>query len=314
MKPTVGIESPSAVHAHDHPVALHSFLWLSILAALTTMGLKLAAWLMTGSVSLLSDALESVVNLAAAVVAFLAVRYAGRPADREHAYGHEKIQYFSSGLEGGLVLLAGASIIWVAGERLVNPQERLTLDLGLLLAGVAAAINAAVAVTLIRVGRARHAIAVEADGQHLMTDVWTSVGVLVGLGLVWLTGWVWLDPLLALAVAVVILWTGFDLMRRSFDGLMDRSLPDEELAVLRGVVTEFLGPDMTFHALRTRRSGPRRFADFHLLVPGAMTVQEAHDLANRIEAALAAALPELSATIHIEPIEDRTSHDDLPAS
>ncbi len=304
-------DDADGIARHAEPVRLHTFLWLSIFAALATMGLKLAAWGLTGSVSLLSDALESVVNLAAAVVAFLAVRYAERPADQDHAYGHEKIEYFSSGLEGGLVLLAGVSIIWVAVERLVRPQERLDLDIGLLLAGLASLINLAVAVVLIRVGKARDSIAVEAGGRHLMSDVWTSGGILVGLGLVWFTGWKVLDPVMALLVAIWILWIGFDLMRRSFHGLMDRSLPDEEVRVLRETVQSFLGPEMAFHALRTRQSGPRRFADFHLLVPGAMTVQAAHDLANQIEAALAQSLPAFSTTIHVEPIEDRTSHEDL---
>lgn len=296
---------------HDHhAMPAHSFLWLSIVAALVTMVLKTAAWGLTGSVSLLSDAMESVVNLVAAVVALLAVRYAGRPADRDHAYGHEKIEYFSSGLEGGLVLLAGVSIIWVAVRHLLAPTA-LDLDVGLLLATLAAGINLAVALVLLRVGKARRSIALEADAHHLLTDVWTSIGVLVGLVLVWLTGWVLLDPILALVVAVVILWTGFDLMRRSFNGLMDRALPDEEVALLRATVEAHLLPNMTFHAVRTRQAGMRRFADFHLLVPGAMSVQASHDLVNRIEAALVEALPELSVTVHIEPIEDRTSHEDI---
>jgi cation diffusion facilitator family transporter len=297
-------------HDHSSRTPLHSFLWLSILAAVVTMALKLAAWAMTGSVGLLSDALESVVNLVAGVVAFLAVRYAGRPADSDHAYGHEKIEYFSSGIEGGMVLVAGLGIIWIAIPHFFKP-EPLVLDLGLVLAALAAGINLAVALVLLRVGKARKSIALEADGHHLMTDVWTSVGVIAGLCLVWLTGWVVLDPILAILVAVVILWTGFDLMWRSFNGLMDRALPEAEMTLLRETVQSHLGPNMTFHALRTRQAGMRRFADFHLLVPGAMTVQASHDLANAIEGALARAMPELSVTIHIEPIEDRTSHEDI---
>lgn len=298
-------------HTHGHETPLHSFLWLSIAAALTTMALKFAAWAMTGSVGLLSDALESVVNLVAAVVALLAVRYAGRPADRDHSYGHEKIEYFSSGIEGGLVWVAGISIVWVAVRRLLAPTP-LDLDFGLILAAIAAVINWAVATVLLRVGKARKSIALEADAHHLMTDVWTSVGVLGGLGLVWWTGWQILDPILAIVVALVILWTGFDLMRRSFNGLMDRSLPEIEVHLMRQIVSKHLKANMTFHALRTREAGMRRFADFHLLVPGAMSVQEAHDLSNEIEADLFRAMPELSVTVHIEPIEDRTSHEDLP--
>lgn len=301
----------TANHEHDHRVQLHSFLWLSILAALLTMGIKLVAWAVSGSVSLLSDALESIVNLVAAIVALIAVRYAGRPADQTHAYGHEKIEFFSSGLEGGLVLVAGLSIIGVAVDHLVHPPERLVLDLGLILTTVATLINLAVGMVLIRVGKQRSSIAVEADGHHLLTDVWTSIGVVLGLLLVWFTGWTLLDPIMAILVALVILWTGFNLMWRSFDGLMDRSLPEEQIHLMRGTVQTFLNAEMAFHALRTRQAGSRQFADFHLLVPGHTTVQEAHDLSNRIEAALNQLLPDLCITIHVEPIEDRSSHEDL---
>ncbi|MBI1913466.1 MAG: cation transporter [Planctomycetes bacterium] len=283
---------------------------LSITAAVVTIALKTAAWWVTGSVGLLSDAAESVVNLVAAGLAYLALLYAAQPVDREHTYGHEKIEFFSSGLEGGLIFFAALVIAWSAVERLLSGPAVQSLDLGLALSSVAALINLGVARLLLRAGRRHRSIVLEADGQHLMTDVWTSVGVLLGLGLVLLTGQVWLDPVLALLVAANILWTGFGLVRRSFHGLMDRALPDEELARIREVITSHLGAGMAFHALRTRQAGSHRFADFHLLVPGALSVQSAHELADRIEDALRAALDNLEVTIHIEPIEERTAWED----
>jgi cation diffusion facilitator family transporter len=285
-------------------------LLLSIVAAVVTTGLKAAAWGMTGSVGLLSDALESVINLAAAVTAYVAIRYAARPVDASHTYGHEKAEFFSSGLEGGLILVAAGGIGWTAVVRLLDPRPLDALGLGLMLTLVAAVINGAVAWVLLRAARRHQSIVLEADGKHLLTDVYTSVGVLAGLGLVSLTGAWWLDPVVALAVAANILWTGADLVRRSIDGLMDRSLPDDELDKVREAIRAHLGPDMEFHALRTRRAGSRRFADFHLLVPGSMTVEDAHEVMDRMEDALAAALPGIEVTVHVEPIEsDRAWQD-----
>jgi cation diffusion facilitator family transporter len=283
---------------------------LSILAAVVTMALKTAAWWMTGSVGLLSDAAESLVNLVAAVLAFLALLYAAQPVDREHTYGHEKIEFFSSGLEGGLIFVAALTIAWSAIARLFGDHEITRLDIGLALSFLAALINLAVAQVLLRVGRRYQSIVLEADGQHLMTDVLTSAGVLIGLGLVWLTDAVWLDPVVALLMAAHIMGTGWRLVHRSFDGLMDRALPEEEVVKLREAITSLLAPGMTFHALRTRRAGSRRFADFHLLVPGEMRVAHAHDLVDRIEAALRQALSNLEVTIHLEPIEARSSWED----
>ncbi len=283
---------------------------LSILAALATMGLKGAAWLSTGSVGLLSDAAESLVNLVAAVLAFLALIYAARPVDLDHTYGHEKIEFFSSGVEGGLIFIAALTICWSAIHRLLHGGDIQQLDIGLVLALVAGAINFAVARLLLRAGRRYHSIVLEADGQHLMTDVWTSAGILVGLGLVKLTGAGWIDPVAALLMAASIMFTGWKLVSRSFNGLMDRALPDAEVARLREVIGAQLDPGMTFHALRTRRAGSRKFADFHLLVPGEMSVARAHDLADRIEEALAAALDNLEVQIHIEPIEASSAWQD----
>jgi cation diffusion facilitator family transporter len=283
---------------------------LSIAAAVATLGLKSLAWWLTGSIGLLSDAAESVINLLAACTAYVSLGYSARPVDRDHTYGHEKIEYFSSGLEGGLIFVAALTIAWTAVERLRTPQPIQTLDLGLIIAVVASLINFAVAQLLLRVGRKYHSIILEADGQHLMSDVWTSAGVLVALTLVWLSGWEWLDPVIAILVAVNLLWTGGRLVRRSFDGLMDRALPDEELARMRAVIESCLQPGMTFHAVRTRRAGASRFADFHLLVPGAMSVAAAHRVMERIEQALEVALPGLKVTIHAEPIEERKSYED----
>ncbi len=283
---------------------------LSILAALLTIGLKAAAYLLTHSVGLLSDAVESGVNLVAALTAYLSLRYAAKPVDASHTYGHEKIEFFSSGLEGVLILVAALAIAWYSVRRLVTPEPLEPLGAGLAISLLASFINGGVAWVLLRAGRRHGSIVLEADGRHLLTDVWTSVGVLVGLGLVWATGRHWLDPVIALVVAANILWTGVDLVRRSFNGLMDHALPAAEQARARAAIEAHLGPHMAYHALRTRQAGSRRFVDFHLLVPGRSTVQEAHALTGRIEAALREALPGLEVTVHIEPIEERAAWED----
>ncbi len=280
---------------------------LSILAAVFTLALKSAAYFLTSSVGLLSDAVESLVNLVAAVTAYFSLRYAARPVDESHTYGHEKIEFFSSGLEGMLIVAAAAAIAWYAVQRLFAPQPLQPLGPGLAISLSASLLNGVTAVVLLRAGRRYGSIVLEADGWHLLTDVWTSAAVLGGLSLVWLTGVQLLDPLIALAVAANILWTGFGLIRRSFDGLMDRALPPQEQAAVRSAIEQHLGPNMDYHALRTRRAGRRRFVDFHLLVPGRLTVQEAHTLTGWIEESVRGALPDLEVTVHIEPIEDRAS-------
>jgi cation diffusion facilitator family transporter len=283
---------------------------LSILAALLTMGLKAAAYLLTHSVGLLSDAVESGVNLVAALTAYLSLRYAAKPVDTSHTYGHEKIEFFSSGLEGVLILVAGLAIAWYAAHRLLWPVELGELGPGLAVFVPAALINGAAAWVLLRAARRTGSIVLEADGRHLLADVWTSAGVLAGLGLVWATGRQWLDSVIALVVAANILWTGTDLVRRSFNGLMDHALPAAEQARVRAAIEAHLGPQTTYHALRTRQAGSRRFVDFHLLVPGQSTVAEAHALTGRIEAAVCEALPGLEVTVHIEPIEERAAWED----
>ena len=289
---------------------LHNPIKLSILAAVLTIALKAGAYFLTGSVGLLSDALESVVNLVAAITALLSLRYAARPADLNHTYGHEKIEFFSSGLEGVLILVAGAGIAWYAVQRLVAPAPLESLGVGTLMAMVASLINLAVARLLIRVGRQHGSIVLEADGRHLLTDVFTSAGVIVGIVLVWITRLEVLDPVIALLVAVNIAWTALDLIRRSFNGLMDHALPEGEQELIRATVRANLPEGTAFHAVRTRQAGTRKFVDFHLLVPGTMSVREAHDLGDRIERAVQVAVPGLEVTIHFEPIEARASWED----
>jgi cation diffusion facilitator family transporter len=291
-------------------MAYHSLRWpllLSIAAAVLTIGMKATAYAVTGSVGLFSDALESGVNLLAALAATFSLWYANRPTDPTHQYGHEKIEFFSSGLEGALVFVAGLVTAYFAAERLVSPKELQRIDVGVVLAVLASAVNFGVALVLLRVGKRYGSIILEADGHHLMTDVLTSVAVVGGLGLVALTSWTPLDPLIALVVGLNILWTGFKLVRRSFDGLMDRALPDGDLSALRDAIRAALPPGTDFHRLRTRQAGRRKFADFDLLVDGGLTVQAAHVVAHQVEQKLTATTPQLEVTIHIEPIDDGAS-------
>jgi cation diffusion facilitator family transporter len=284
---------------------------LSILAAVLTLGMKSAAYGLTDSASLLSDAAESLVNLVAAVTAFACLWYSALPVDSTHTYGHEKIEFFSSGLEGILILVAAGGIIWYAIDRIVHLPESLPqLEVGAMISFAASLINLVVAVILIRVGRRTRSIILEADGQHLMTDVWTSFGVVIGLVLVRITGWVVLDPILALVVAVNIIWTAWGLIARSFNGLMDHALPESEQHAVRSAIEALMRPGMHYHALRTRQAGARKFVDFHLLVPGTWSVQEAHDLSDRVEAAVREALPGAEVTVHIEPIEAESAWHD----
>jgi cation diffusion facilitator family transporter len=284
--------------------------YLSIAAAVVTLALKAAAYLLTNSVGLLSEAAESLVNLVAALTAYIALRYSAQPVDRDHPYGHEKVEYFSSGLEGALILVAALAIAWYAVLRLVSPQPLELWGPGLLVAVLAAAINGAVAWVLLRAGRRHESIVLEAGGKHLITDVWTTTAVLAGLVLVMLTDVKWLDPVLALLVAANIVWTARGLLGRSFQGLVDHALPDHELAAVRAAVEGQLAAGTTYHALRTRRAGAVRFVEFHLLVPGSTTVRKAHDLMHRIENAVTTALPGAEVLIHVEPIEEPASWKD----
>ena len=292
------------------PKSLKRYAWLSIAAALSTILLKGIAWRLTDSVGLLSDAIESFVNLAGALMALAMLSLADRPADDSHAYGHTKAEYFSSAFEG--FLIAGAAV-WIALEavgRLLNPRPVQAAGIGLSVAALATIVNFATARILMTVGRESRSITLEADAHHLLTDVWTSIGVIAGVALVWLTGWLWLDPTIALLVAANIVWTGWHLMRRSVAGLMDASLPHSELAQIEAVLASYRQQGLEFHALRTRQAGRRAFVTVHVLVPGAWTVQQGHDWSERIEADLRRALPGVHVTTHLEPKEDPVSQVD----
>lgn len=274
------------------------------------MGLKSSAWLLTGSVGFLSDAAESVVNLVAAIVALIVLHLAAQPPDEEHEYGHGKAEYFAAGVEGVLIVLAAGSIAWAAIDRLQDPQELESVGIGIAVSIAAAAINTAVAFVLVREGRRHRSITLEADGRHLATDVWTSVGVVVGVAAVSFTGWEVLDPIVALLVAANIIVAGAVLLRRSTGGLMDQAVSVEDRAEVDRVLDRHRADGVQFHAVRTRQSGQRAFVSLHVLVPGAWTVQRGHDLLERLEEELAAAVPNASVFTHLEPVEDPVSFED----
>jgi len=290
---------------------LQRYAWLSIAAAVTTILLKGIAWWLTGSVGLLSDALESFVNLAGALMALAMLTLAASPADAKHAYGHGKAEYFSSAFEGFLILLAAVSIAYTAIDRFLHPQEIEAVGVGLLVSVVASLINLFAARELLKAGRAHNSITLEADAKHLMTDVWTSVGVIIGVGLVWLSGWLWLDPLIALVVAANIVWTGWQLMSRSASGLMDAAIPAEQIASIEVVLATYREQGLDFHALRTRQAGRQAFISLHVLVPGEWTVQRGHDVVEDIEADIKAVVPCSHLTTHLEPLEDPRSLADI---
>ena len=291
--------------------SLTRYAWLSIGAAVVTIGLKSGAYLLTGSIGLLSDALESVVNLVAAIVALGVLTIVARPPDDEHAYGHDKAEYFSSGVEGTLILIAAASIIYTASERLLNPQPIEQIGLGLLISIGASVVNFVVARVLLQAGRRHHSITLEADSNHLMTDVWTSVGVVVGMGAVALTGWERLDPIVAMVVAANIIWSGIRLLQRSVLGLLDTALTATDQAVVVAILTRYCEEEgIQYHALRTREAGARRFVTMHILVPGAWSVAQGHRLLERIEAEVYEALPGANVLTHLEPLEDPVSFED----
>ena len=286
------------------------YAWLSVATSLATVGLKFAAWHFTGSVGLLSDAIESLVNLAAALVVLFTLAYARQAADRDHNFGHEKAEYFSSGIEGALILVAAGAIIATAVPKLMHPTPLEAMGLGLVLSLLAAAANAACAWTLLQGARAHRSITLEADAQHLLSDVWTTAGVIVAVLLVFATGWLWLDPLIAIAVAIQVLFAGWGLIRRSFDGLMDKSIPEQERRAIEAALDSVRREGCDFHQLRTRQAASKHFADVHLLVPGTLTVQQGHDLMERIEREVARTAPNVELLIHLEPLEDPKSWDE----
>jgi cation diffusion facilitator family transporter len=283
---------------------------LSIVAAAVTIALKVGAYLLTGSVGLFSDAAESSVNLVAAVGVLLALGTAARPPDEEHAYGHTKAEYFSSALESVLIIVAAVGIAVTAIGRLLEPQPLENLGVGLTIGLVAAGINGAVGLVLLRGGRRLRSAALRADGQHLLTDVWTSVGVVTGIFLVWFTGWLVLDPLIALLVAGNIVWIGIRLLNDTAHGLLDTALPPEEQEIITGIQARYEEAGIEFHALRTRNAGRRRFVSMHVLVPGKWSVKRGHDLSERIEKDITQALPMTTVFVHIEPLEDPVSWQD----
>ncbi len=299
-----------AARARARPVDLSRFAWLSIAAALVTIALKTAAWQITGSVGLLSDAAESLVNLVAAVVALVALTVAVKPADQNHHFGHSKAEYFSAATEGVMIFVAAAVILFTAVQRFLNPQPLENIGVGLVVSVAASAVNGGVAMVLLRAGGRYRSITLVADGKHLMTDVWTSVGVVVGVLLVALTGWERLDPVVAFAVGLNILVTGSRLVRGASAGLMDVSLPKEDNELIRTVLGRFTSAEVSWHRLLTREAGNRRFMQFDLLVPGEWTVQRGHDLVEDITDALVAEFPDIDVLGHIEPVEDPRSYED----
>ncbi|MDX2139986.1 MAG: cation diffusion facilitator family transporter [Chloroflexota bacterium] len=291
--------------------ALTRYAWLSIGAALATISLKALAYFITGSVSLLSDALESLVNLVAAVFALWALHVAAQPPDDEHEFGHDKVEFFSSGIEGVLILFAAGSIALTSVQRLLSPQPLESINLGLILSLSASVINGVVAWVLLNAGRRHDSITLEADGRHLLTDVWTSVGVVIGIAAVSLTEAYWLDPVVALLVAVNIVVTGVRLVRRSADGLMDRAVSGADRAAIEAVLEGYKTDGMQYHALRTRCSGARRFISIHILVPGGWTVQRGHNLLERIEQDIRAVIPNAVIGTHLEPLGDPAAMADI---
>ena len=299
--------------------SLTRYAWLSVITAVLTIGMKTVAYLLTGSVGILSEAVESLVNLAGAAFALVMLSYAARPADQKHPFGHVKAEYFSSGFEGLLILCAAIAIGYTAITRLIHPQPLEQMGLGLIVSTVASAINLATARIMLNAGKRYQSITLEADGQHLMADVWTAVGVLVGVACVWLTGWLWLDSLIALLVSLQIAVAGTGILKRSFDGLMDAAIPETEMQKITEIMKPFEAQGIIFHGLLARQAASARFITVHMLFPGDWTVHHAHSLAEDFEGAVRTALPNTTITTHLESLEDARSFshgqdEDAPSS
>ncbi|MCP4358162.1 MAG: cation transporter [Chloroflexi bacterium] len=290
---------------------LTRFAWLSLGTAVLTIALKVGAYQLTGSVGLLSDGLESGVNLVTAVVALITLIIAARPPDKEHAFGHSKAEYFSGGLEGVLILAAAGLIVVTAVPRLLNPHPLEQVGLGLFVSLIAAFCNGLTAFVLLRAGRRYRSLTLRANGRHLLTDVWTTGGVLLGIAIVGLTGWLWLDAVIALVVAVQISMTGFGLVREAVNGLMDKSLPAEEVGQVKTILGNYEAQGIHYHALRTRQAGAQRFVSVHIQVPGKWSVQRGHTLLEKMECDLCHALAPVSVLTHLEPAEDPLSWADM---
>ena len=291
---------------------LSRYIWLSIAAAILTIALKATAYFYTDSIGLLSDSLESIINLIAAVFALVMIKIAAAPPDDDHAFGHDKAEYFASGIEGTLIFIAAGGIIYSAIPRLLAPLPIENVGFGLVISLIATAINLAVGIVLLRVGKKHRSIVLEADGRHLMTDVWTTAGVIIGIFIVGLTGWMIIDPIIALLVALNIIWTGFQLIKRSALGLMDTAISPETTEDIIHVLDEYVAKQgIDYHALRTRQSGSRHFISVHILVPDEWTVQKGHDLTEEIELEICRVVPESIVFTHLEPLEDPLSFEDL---
>jgi cation diffusion facilitator family transporter len=290
-------------------IDLTRFAWMSIATALLTIGLKAGAYFLTGSVGLLSDAAESIVNLVAAVVALVALRVAALPPGEGHHFGRTKAEYLSAAVEGIMIFVAAAFIIAASVERLINPQPLEQVGVGLAVSMIASVLNGITAFTLMRAGRKYNSMTLSADGKHLLTDVWTSVGVVVGVGLVALSGWWQLDPIVALLVGLNIIWTGWHLISQSLDGLMDHSMSPEEHAKLAAALDEFASEEVLFHAVRTRVAGHLAFIEMHVLVPGDWSIQRGHDLVEDVQTRIEVDFPECEVMTHLEPLEDPRSHE-----
>lgn len=287
-------------------------MYLSIAAAIVTILLKFYAYYITGSMGFFSDALESFVNLIAAVIGLIMLQISEKPADEGHEFGHTKAEYFSSAIEGALILLAALSIIYSAIPRLIEPVPLENISIGLLISLGASLVNLGVGQVLIRNGKKRNSLLVEADGKHLMTDVWTSTGVICGIFLVKLTGWLILDPIIAIIVALNIVYTGYRLISRSASGLMDASISEEEMKKIKVYLDSLKEKNMEYHSLMTRQAGQRKFISFHLLVPGSWTVQQGHDNADMVEESIEDMFSEpVTVTSHLEPVEDPSSLNDI---
>lgn len=288
-------------------VGITRYAWLSIITAVFIIALKVLAYRLTGSIGFLSDALESGANILAAIITLIALIIAARPPDKEHVFGHTKVEYFSSGAEGILIIIAAIMIAVQAVQRLINPQPLEQVGIGVLVSAIAAAGNFVVARILLRAGEQHRSAALKADAHHLLTDVWTSVGVIVGVALVGLTGWLRLDPLIGLVVAAQIIFMGYRLLKVAANGLMDISLPAEEIARIEGIMDGYRAQGVLFHALRTREAGSQRFVSFHVQVPGSWSVQEGHELLEQIESEIRQALNPVTVFTHLEPVEDPVS-------
>lgn len=291
---------------------LARYAWLSVATAILIIILKIGAYLVTGSIGFLSDALESGANIAAAVITLIALLIAAKPPDQEHTYGHSKAEYLSVGAEGTFILIAAAVIAYQAVMRLMNPEPLDRIGLGLVLLAIAAAANFVVARILLRAGEQHRSAALVADAHHLLTDVWTSIGVLLGVALVGLTGWQWLDPAIALIVAIQIVYTGIKLVRMAINGLLDAAMLPEEVERVMSILNGYQEDGITFHALRTRQAGAQRFISVHIQVPGDWTVQKGHEFSENVELEIRNAFAPVNVTTHIEPVEDPVSLQDAP--